>query len=1123
MSLSEWMSDAEYDWRQRLQPVNLVVETNFSIDDIRHAQQRYGAAARQLFLRGVPYRKFIRRYPALTLLVLVGHAALEYEQGKYWDSFWDELGISRDADFEAEIRKNLFGLLDKFSLARFPRIEEASAFRYVMTLTLHAGIPVHCLGDLLRIINDHTNQGRPPHGAALIEWLEEPGKEHRSAPLDVPVRNFLAYGAQFAVDILDRIIEFIEETTATPTLLDEHLDASTTGLPDVLLDELVKQLRETPVQMRTARRIARSARQPAIEYNVSDDEIVLVLPTPETDADLPWRVSFDGDVRQVHPARTWGADTATAQIAVPSPVREIVISHPSGIKAALPLVVKADPLLAFDASGRWIPRRDGLKEGVWTVFPEECRLIDTRTGETVHAQDSGSPGGWHGWRSAFIDLSNITALQLVTADQVRLGSPHPVRKDARPSFVLGSPVGGASAPDGRTVYSTRPWVMLPPSQTDPAPEWVVRVRRLGALEWIVEESWRAEDVETCVDPFDDDENPQLGHFEIVVNGPLGADARCVLFMAEGLELHFDTPIRVPGPDGLTPCIAEAKADTVAITPAEPLIFGPTQLERQITLRSEDFESRIAVKPPHIQIRAGVTGEPAAWRMTAEVCDPADFAEDRFVAVRASGVEHVEFAYISPHGDVLQKDLSARRRHGDVFESRIQQFADTVRNNPGGRIVATLHTLSGPLDVTVLVAHPRRLASSAHLREDMLIFSDVPLLDDLAVYVWSSTAPWRAPEVLRVSDGKAVVPANLIDAGELRCQLFIDDPWVVIEPPPMPPDFAFVVEQVGWREDGTPSQVKLSRYLGTQRSAPVEIGAIPEVWAAMARLHADGTTERFEGLTELLAEDPRFALERLGNSMIPAGDKMAMLIRSELVNHSFSAENTLNDLHAHPWFGCMVELADLPSLHNRHNEVRDERAQTLSYLQDRGGVPLMDLLRTGKNDHAYGACFDGNVFRWTAVPGDRIASKLREIQQVPLPQLHHDNLRAGVYEAFCRRSEWLASGWTAHFATQTGLVVTPIKRASLLAHEAIVTRVDRVRKIDAAADPWIRMSVESITLALLSRLEAHGRIDGRYLDRGLLRTWSRMAKLCPTMVANDLLIAEAVVLYDRRGDLTGEDT
>ena len=93
-----------------------------------------------------------------------------------------------------------------------------------------------------------------------MEWLEEPGKTHRAAALDVPVRNFLLNGAEFAADILDRIIEFVDATTADPSLLDAELDASTTGLPSVLLDELILQLRETPLQFERKRLTASSAR-----------------------------------------------------------------------------------------------------------------------------------------------------------------------------------------------------------------------------------------------------------------------------------------------------------------------------------------------------------------------------------------------------------------------------------------------------------------------------------------------------------------------------------------------------------------------------------------------------------------------------------------------------------------------------------------------------------------------------------------------------------------------------------------------------------------------------------------------------------------------------------------------
>lgn len=1120
MSLSDWMADKDFEWRGRLRPVKLVIETDFSAEDVRTARSKYGAAATHLINRGWTHEKFIKRFPALTLMILVGHAALAYDHGAYWESFWDELGMSRDGDFENAIRRSTVPLLDKFSLARFPAIELESSRRYVMMFALHAGIPVHCLGDLLTVINEHITHGRPATGAAVMEWLEEPGKEYRTDTLTMPVRNFLHNGAEFAVDILDRIIEFVEATAVDPSLFEMQLDASTTGLPGVLLEQLISRLRETPAPTTRKRTVSRAPQRPEVTYNIDDDEIVLVLRAGAIDTRQPWRVSLDGDVREVHAARRWGGDAQSAVVrtVVPGPIREAVVTPPDGsLGTAVPLVLKADPLLTFDRTGHWIPRRDGLKDYVWAIFPRDHQLVDARTLQPIEIGDTGCPVGWHGWRSAFVELGHVNALQLSLNDEL-VGSPRMVRKDARPRFQLGSIVPGVLAADGRTVCNQRPWVMLPPSETYPAPQWNVRVRRLGDTEWIADESWTAEDVETCVDPFDDAEEPQLGLFEIMVSGPLGADARCVVFLAEGLEVAFDTQVRVPAEGGLTSCISEIDVAEFSLFPSGPFTFAPRDMELKVELSGSSSAAALLLRPSHVEIRSGEVGSPAAWRMTADVCDPEDFVQDRFVAIRAPGIETVEFGYVSAVGDLLQRDPTPRKRQGDVFESRTQQFADTVRRQPNGRIVASWVTETGLTEVTVLLAQPRRLASDVHLTDGVLVFNGVATVDDLAVYVWSGTAPWRRAEIIPILDGTATLPTHLVEAGELWCQLFIDDPWVSVNPPLTPGENAFRVEQLGWREDGTSAQVKLSRYLVGRRSAPMEVGAIPEVWAALAKLHSDGNGVRFAGLIPLLADDPRKALECLGDSTIPIGDKMAMLIRSELVNQNYSAEQTINKLHSHPWFGCMVEISDLPSLYQRRTAVRAERAETLAYLRDRGGEPLMELLEAGKSACLRSACFDANVLSMSSVPGNQVEAKLSEIQLVPRAQLHPDTLRAAVYEAFSRRTEWINSGWSHSFAQQTAFVVSPIRRISMLASENIAMRSDRVRGIDVVEHPWMLMSVQSLTLAFLARLEAHGRISGQYLNSGLLAEWARLAQLCPTMVANDLLIAEALMLYDRRGDL-----
>ena len=1123
-SLSDWMFDEDYEWRRRLKSVNLVIETDFSEHGIREAQRNFGAAVRELRGRGHSPQDIIKKYPGLLMGILVGHASLAYDHGAYWDSFWQELGLGREPDFEQAIRGSVVDLLDKFALARFPDVEKGDARKYVTMFTLHSGIPIHCLRDLLEQAHDHIKQGRTATGIALTEWILEPGKEHRTAALDKPVLDFFAFGGEFALDIIDRIIEFMQAATADPALLEATLDASTTGLPTVMLDEIVRQLREEPLRLDPRRVSADIAGRPTIIYSAADDEIVLVLPGAPDDAKTTWRVSFDGDVREVQAIRQWGGDeqSAMADVTVPEPVHEVIVARAGEPGLALPLVAASDPLLIFSSTGQLVPRRDGMKDTAWVVFPDSHDLVDATTLKPLSLNDEGCPAGWHGWRSAFVDLDSVHGLQLRKSGEL-VGTPRRVYRAERPHLHPVSPVPGVTTPDGRTVYSSRPVVTLPATNFEPPPKWTVRVRHPGEQDWRFEQSTPASTVERDLDPFAGSAAPQLGLFEILVTGPMGLDIRGVFFIAEGLTTQFHPTIRIPENGRLTHLAASVEALTLSVVPVGPIPFGDRELSKPITVGNRDNEQQLLLTPPHAEVRSGEVGSSASWRMTPEVCDPVDFSQNRFVAARAPGVERAEFRYVSNRGELLQVDSGPRRRRGDIFESRLQQFADTVRAHPGGRLEATLHTADGPRDVVVLRAQSSSLASGVRLVDARLEFADIADVSNLAVHVWNTTTPWNPPEVIPVHNGTAQLPEQFIERGSLRCHLVIDDPWVSAEPPRQAPADSFHLEQLGWCDEGTPARKQLSRYLGSQSRAPVEVGFVPEVWDALAWLAADGKAKRFAGLTELLEAEPRKALECLGDSTIAAGTKMALFTRSRLVIRNFATKETHNELHAHPWFGCMVELADLTSLYRRRDEVSGERAETLSYLRDRGGEPLIELLATGITPSFAESCIDISIVKRSAEPLTQVEAQLRELQQVPLPQLHPDSLRAGLYEALLRRGEWIQSGSSESLAKQATFLINPIKIAKMShSYQAITSRSDAISGVDESKHPWALMAAQSLTLAVAARLMAHERIKGSYFNSGLLADWAQLALLCPTMVANDILIAEAVVLHDRRGNVIGED-
>jgi hypothetical protein len=272
---------------------------------------------------------------------------------------------------------------------------------------------------------------------------------------------------------------------------------------------------------------------------------------------------------------------------------------------------------------------------------------------------------------------------------------------------------------------------------------------------------------------------------------------------------------------------------------------------------------------------------------------------------------------------------------------------------------------------------------------------------------------------------------------------------------------------------------------------------------------------------MLGQEPRRAFESLGNSTIALHDKMAMLVGSELVNRSFATTFTLNELHADPWFGCMVEISDLPSLHRRKDQVREERAETLAYLRDKGGDLLIDTLATGKAASLSEGCFDSNVFRLDALPASQVDELLVGLRLVPGALLDADTRVAGNVEAFHQRGAWMRAGWSNSFAAQTSFALTPIKRACPDAYEVIRARNEALHGVPTEQHPWMFMSVQSLTLAVLARLEAHDRITGQYLNSRMLSAWAALAQLCPRLVATDLLIAEALTVHFCRGDLTRE--
>lgn len=1107
--------DEEFRQARRLEQVSLFAELNLDYDEIVRTRDLLGQVIRQ-HRPQMGTSRLIDKFPALTLTTLIGHAGLDYEQGKYWESFWDELDLEREQEFENLLRARLPVFLRKFGMRQFPEL----GTQYVQMMAVHAGVPVHCLDDLVDIIEQHIAQGRDPSGAAVFEWLTEPGLEYRMNHLDVPVRNFLQHGGEVAVDIVDRIIEFADYTREHPDFAnDMALDTATTGLPSLLLEALIRRWSQRPFGA-SAVAAARSvrARRPVLAYSRTDDQIVVEVPYLPEFADVAWLVSFDGETTSVHARRGWGLAAGETQpptpVPVPRRVREVVLRHEgSGQHYRIALVDKADPLLLFDEQGRHLSRHVALPRGeVIAVHPARANLHDAHTGTALDYITEATPVGWRDWVARVYDLTDTDTVAL--RDDERSGPARQVRRTGSARLVLPDAVDGVFTRSGLPVYSERPAVDLPAHAVEPV-DWRVRVRRTGTVDWLADDIWESDTEPVWLDPFEGVDPGLLGMFDVVISGPLGQDIRHSLFIAEGLVVDHADEFRVPIPAGLAPTRSTVSGAPPLRIDRSEIQFGATDRESLFAISSGLVAERLMVRPPGVELRVDPIGEAARWRTVAPVLTVDDLAEYMMVAARVPGSVVVDIVLVDDAGAVRQT-AEPQVLRGNIFQSPTREFADTARSMRRSRLVVRIDTEDGATtSVTLARIQPRRLCTGVELDGADLVF-DGATDSDLAAYVWPCTAPWMAPIQITLNGGRATLPAEFVDAGPLTVQVFVDDPWTVITAPEHPDETAFTVTQAGWIHDADLGRTELARYLAGAGDLPRASSALPEAWTvyAAARIGQVRRSSVRSGLLEVLRADPRSSAEALDRSTIPRNAVPALLISSGLIEQDLSSPIRSGSL-TDPWLGCLVGIADLPfvALHQANSAAAEMRAELANY----GGGQLIELL-SGDARGARTDVFDAATVRLHYMPDEQFAAIKQACEIVPAALLDGDTRRSAIFEAFAQRLAWQDDPAATTMTVQSADLMRLLRRSSAAVYDMVKARNEALTGADTTEFPWLLVSMQSLLFAAVARLRARSVIRDWSMPAPMRESWARLAELCPALVCTDVLIADAVASYALHRDL-----
>ncbi|MFC4127140.1 hypothetical protein [Nocardia rhizosphaerae] len=1113
-----WDEAGNEEFRQarRLEQVSLFAELNLDYDEIVRTRDLFGQVIREHRHR-LGLSRLLDTFPALTLTTMIGHAGLDYEQGKYWESFWSELDLEREQDFENLLRARLPVYLRKFRMRVFPDL----GTQYVQMMAVHAGIPVHCLGDLVDVIEQHVAQGRDPSGAAVFEWLTQPGLEYRMNELDVPVRNFLKFGGEVAVDIVDRIIEFAGYTLEHPDFANDlNLDTASTGIPNLLLDALIERWDERPFgEVAAIAGRASRARRPVLAYSRTDDQIIVEVPHPASNAEIPWLASLDGDTTTVHVRRAWGLSADEAQpptsMPVPRQVREVVLRHEeSGQHFRISVVDTSDPLLIFDEHGAHVSRHVALPRGeVVAVHPARAALWEAHSGDELVPLSEATPIGWRNWVARMYDLSDTDAVLL--RDEARSGTPRQVRRTGSARLVLPEAIEGLHTRSGLAVYAERPAVDLPAHAVEPV-EWRVRVRHSGTVDWLADDIWVSDTEPVSLDPFEGVDAGLLGLFDVVISGPIGQDIRHSVFLAEGLAVEHAVEFRVPVPDGLAPTSVRVSAAAPLSVDRSEIEFGAAEREVSVLVASNGITEKLVVRPPAVELRVDPIGSVACWRTVAPVLTADDLAEYMIVAARVPGSVVVDMALIDDHGTVRQTACPTTARD-NVFQTQTREFADTAKTMRRSRIVLRIDTDDGATtEVPLARIQPRKLYTAVRLDGADLVFEGATD-SDLAAFVWPCTAPWQAPIQVELIDGRATLPDEFVGAGPLTVQVFVDDPWSVITAPDQPDETADTVEQPGWMPDDDPGRAALARLLAGGGDSTWSGSAVPEAWTVLTGMRG---AHRYlpsvrSALLGILRADPRSAVEALDRSTIPRTDVPALLISSGLIERDLSSpirSDTLTD----PWLGCLVGIADLPyvALHLGDPAPGTElRAELTNY----GGEQLLNLL-AGDSRCAYSDIFDADTVPLHFLPEEQFAALKQACEIVPAALLDADTRRSAVFEAFARRLRWQDDPARAAMTVQSAELMPLLRRASALVYDVVKARNEVLTGADTTQFPWLLVSMQSLLFAAVARLSARSMIHGWSMPAPMRESWARLAELCPALVCADVLIADSLASYVLHQDL-----
>ena len=1084
----------EDKWRPQLRAASLVAEADLRSDHTDQVAIELGRLYSGLRDPRLEGESLLLRWPACLAAAMAGVAATRYRGGTYWPELC-ETARFRATPQDQRIWGRAFNTaVGRLGMATFPDLPRA----FVGPILMHAGIPTYCLDDYFRLLLSRRRRDPGIDAESFLAWATAPGRERRLAVLHVPARRFITDGGDYALDVIDRSLDLLDRLAGP----DPDLDGV------VLPTRIVNAARQAVAQhgpgQSAEHRSMASARasrpRPRIALDPYGAGVQVILPAvgEAPDGVATWRVTADGDPVTVRSRAQWvGSAEAAPQTAhsLARPVRTVHVSlvgwdHVSELEVIRP----EDPFLFFADDGRRLPAQLPLpSDQLWILYPAHLEL--TAEGELRTIAEVPAPFGWEGWQLQLASLEHARSVTLPG------GPVHVVQGYARPRLLLSPPLPGVTTPYGSPVYTDPPRLWIPDT---PGADilWHAEIRlAVGGPPLVSRQIGQPGEA----DIWDSMQRPVLGAFEITVRGPLGRGTRRTVFIAEGVAVSYEPPIRALRERGLEPGCAMLRAPVGAAVSPGRLSFGTADHAQVAEVRAGAVTEPVVITPPHVAVLCAGAGA-GSWTAAPVHAATESVADLGRLLVRAPRAAVQGSLEVWAGWQRVQTIEASGGSAPDLAGYDLGRASETITRH--GR--AELYLPWGPAAMPVGFVRPRRLATGAELSLGQLLILDCVPVDGLSAALYLARAPWRPPVVLPVPEGGVIqLPPGLGESGPVQVLLRVPDPWVESDWPGWPSGNAYLCPAPGVPASADPEEQALSRFLAQEGDLPERLGRPERLWRiihlAGDLIAAGAPADLRERCSAALGSQPGLALTALLDADLDTRACIAGLIRTGLAS-TRPAQEDWAGADERLWGVAPAAAAVLSSRLLSGAAGDDEIAAVTDAALAQCGPNLRAVLADARDPEAQVGQFGPVEERMAVWPAEQLDAAWQAAAVVPKALLDQDTRTVAARQMFdARRTPELAlavrDAPSILRAAEHLLAASPYR----LAGAQISARLHPDRKRG-----WTPLPAVSAALAIVARVAARGDAECQSFERHWRDRWADLARQAPDLVTIDLVLAEALI-------------